>query len=143
MDPSSGQIYEKEVVQTPGGVSERVEVRDAPVTPGEDRMGKIRRVQRAIWFVCGGIQVAILFRFTLMLGGADPRVGFADFVYSVSYPLVAPFLALFGREPSYGNSIFEFSDLVAAVAYLVLAAGLSGLTTLLMSPNDPTGESYT
>ncbi|MFA7479980.1 MAG: hypothetical protein WC314_05695 [Vulcanimicrobiota bacterium] len=137
-----GHVVEKEVVQTPGGTSERVEVSSSPATSGQNRMGKVRRVQSIIWFVCGLAEVAILFRFTLMLLGANPQSGFANFVYSASYPLVAPFLALFGREPTYGNSIFEFSDLIAAVTYLLVATGLARLTTLVMAPNDPSGEAY-
>ena len=122
---------------------DRVEVSSAPLASGNSRMGRVRRAQHSIWFVCTAIQVTILFRFTLLMGGAGPQVGFAKFVYSVSYPLVAPFLALFGREPSYGASIFEFSDLVAAGTYFVIAFGLSKLTSLVMSPNDPTGDAYT
>ena len=122
---------------------DRVEVSSAPRFSARNRMGRVRHAQHSIWFVCTAIQVAILFRFTLLMGGADPKVGFATFVYSVSYPLVAPFLTLFGRKPSYGASIFEFSDLVAAGTYLVIAFALTRLISLVMSPNDPTGNAYT
>ena len=105
-------------------------------------MGKVRRVQGIIWFACSVVSVIILFRFSLQLLGANPNAGFADLVYSISYPLVAPFLVLFGTEAVYGNSILEFSSLVAVCAYLVLAAGLCKLASLTMSPNDPTGQAY-
>lgn len=131
------------VDQKPPEVPDRVKASSAPLPSGSNRMGRIRRAQHSVWFVCTAIQVIILFRFTLLMGGADPQVGFANFVYSVSYPLVAPFLALFGREQSYGASIFEFSDLVAAGTYFVIAFGLSRLISLVMSPNDPTGNAYT
>jgi uncharacterized protein YggT (Ycf19 family) len=100
----------------------------------KDEVVEIGRVQSVIWFICGFIEVAILFRFTLLFLGASPQVGFTNFVYTVSTPLVAPFLAVMGLEPSYGNSVIEFSALVAAVAYLALATGFAQIATLFLSP---------
>lgn len=137
-----GQVVEKEVVSTPNATAERVEVSAAPSTPNENRMGRVRRAQSIIWFVCSAVLVTILFRFTLLLLGANSEAGFAAFVYTISYILVAPFLALFGQETIYGASTLEFSDLVAACVYLVVAYGLARLVALVMSPNDPTGASY-
>lgn len=99
-------------------------------------------MQGIVWFVCSVISVIILFRFSLQLLGANPSAGFADLVYSVSYPFVGPFLALFGAESVYGNSILEFSSLVAICFYLILAAGLCKFVGLILSPNDPTGRTY-
>ncbi|MBI3928875.1 MAG: hypothetical protein HY319_25260 [Armatimonadetes bacterium] len=138
----TGQVTEKRVINTPEGSSERVEVRPSPTSPDDHRMGQVRRVQGLIWFVGAVVLVTILFRFSLLLLGANPDAGFADFVYSVSHPLVAPFLALFGQEPIYGRSTLEFSDLVAMCLYLVIAAGLSRLVPLVMAPSDPTGGTY-
>ncbi len=140
--PETGQVIEKKVVSTPQGSSERVEVRASSTSPKERRLGQVRRVQGFIWFAYAVVLVTILFRFGLLLLGANSNAGFAGFVYAVSLPLVGPFLALFGQEAVYGQSLLEVSDLVAALLYLVVAAGLSRLVSLVMAPNDPTGGSY-
>lgn len=134
-----GRITEKRVVTTPQGSSERTEVR---ASPDAQRMGRVKRVQGLIWFACAVVVTIILFRFGLLLLGANPDAGFAQFVYTVSHPFVAPFLALFGQETIYGRSTLEFSDLVAVVLYIAVAAGLSRLVLLMMAPNDPTGARY-
>lgn len=134
-----GRIIEKRVVTTPQGSSERTEVR---ASPDAQRMGRVKRVQGLIWFACAVVVTTILFRFGLLLLGANPDAGFAQFVYTVSHPFVAPFLALFGQETVYGRSTLEFSDLVAVVLYIAVAAGLSRLVLLMMAPNDPTGARY-
>ena len=138
----AGIVTEKRVVNTPQGSSERVEVRTTPASPDAQRMGRVKRVQGVIWFACAVVVTTILFRFGLLLLGANPDAGFASFVYTVSHPLVAPFLALFGQESIYGRSTLEFSDLVAVLLYVVAAAGLTRLVVLMMAPNDPTGGSY-
>lgn len=137
--PEAGRVISKSVVTTPQGSTERVAVRPSP---GADRMGQVRRVQAIIWFLCAVVLVTILFRFGLLLLGANPDAGFAAFVYSVSHPLVSPFLALFGQETVYVRSTLEFADLVAACLYLAVAAGLSRLVPIVMAPNDPSGGSY-
>lgn len=138
----TGQVIEKKVVTTPQGSSERVEVRASPASPGDRQLGRVRRVQGLIWFVCAAMLVTIAFRFVLLLLGANPDAGFADLVYKVSHPLVAPFLALFGQETIYGNSTLEFAGMVAACLYVAVAAGLTWLVPLVMAPNDPTGGTY-
>lgn len=140
--PETGQVIEKKVVVTPQGSAERVEVRASPISPRERQLGRVRRVQGFIWFVCAAMLVTIAFRFALLLLGANPEAGFADFVYRVSHPLVAPFLALFGQETLYGTGTLEFAGLVAGCLYLAIASGLSWLVPLVMAPSDPSGRAY-
>ncbi len=77
-------------------------------------------VDRIIWFVIGVILILLFFRFLLALFGANPANGFADFIYSTSHPLVAPFFGLFNYNFRYGISSFEIYTLVAMLVYLVV-----------------------
>ena len=85
---------------------------------------------RVIWYVAGVLLVLLAFRFVLALLGANPSNGFANFIYSVSHPFVAPFFSLFGYHLNYGVSKFEIYTLVAMAVYTVIAWGLARLTTL-------------
>lgn len=86
-------------------------------------------MQRIVWFVIGLINVIIALRFIFLLLGANQGAGFTDFVYSVSAPLVAPFVGIFG-EPVYGESVFEISSLLAIVIYTLIGWGIAKLLTL-------------
>lgn len=83
-----------------------------------------------IWFISGVILVVLAFRFVFALLGANPANGFADFVYDISYPLVAPFFGLFSYDYQYGISKFETYTLVAMMVYSVIAWGLTALINL-------------
>lgn len=86
---------------------------------------------RIIWFIASVILVLLAFRFVFSLLGANRNNAVADFVYSVTYPLVAPFFTLFNYNPTYnGISKFETYTLVAMVVYLFIAWGLATLVTI-------------
>lgn len=85
--------------------------------------------QRVIYYV-GGVIVALLFvRLLLQLLGANEGTGFVDFVYGLSGVFVAPFFGIFG-EPTFGQSQFETSTLVAIIVYGLLTVGIAKLLTL-------------
>ena len=86
--------------------------------------------ERVIWYVAGVLLVLLAFRFVLALLGANPSNGFANFIYSVSHPFVAPFFSLFSYSLRYGVSRFETYTLVAMAVYAVIAFGLVRLVTL-------------
>lgn len=83
-----------------------------------------------IWFVCGVLLVLLAFRFILALLGANPGNWFANFIYTVSHPFVAPFFGLFSYNYHYGISRFEVYTLVAMVVYAVIAWILSALVNI-------------
>lgn len=113
-------------------------------TPTGNRVQKTERVSdtrgdaaykrnvasRVIWFIAGIILTLLAFRFVLSLLGANRNNGFASFIYSASYPFVAPFFGLFSYKASYGVSRFEFETLVAMAVYAVVAAGIAYLATI-------------
>lgn len=85
---------------------------------------------RVIWFIAGILLTLLAFRFALVLLGANPNNAFANFIYSVSHPFVAPFFGLFGYSLHYGVSRLELSTLVAIAVYALVAFGLSRLFTI-------------
>lgn len=85
---------------------------------------------RIIWFIAGAILILLAFRFVLALLGANPANAFANFIYTTSYPFVAPFFGLFSYDRQYGVSRFEIYTLVAMAVYAVIAWGLARLFTI-------------
>lgn len=85
---------------------------------------------RIIWYISGVLLVLLAFRFVLALLGANPNNGFANFIYTVSHPFVAPFFSLFGYNLHYGVSRFETFTLVTIAVYALLAFGLGRLVTI-------------
>jgi len=85
--------------------------------------------QRIIYYV-GGVIVAILaVRLLLQLLGASQASDFVNFVYGLSGIFVGPFFGMFG-DPTFGQSHFETSTLVAIIIYALIAVGVAKLITL-------------
>jgi uncharacterized protein YggT (Ycf19 family) len=115
-----------EVVKDPAVPAGRQEVRQV----SEASVSGSTLAARVIWYVAGVLLILLAFRFVLALLGANPNNGFANFIYSVSHPLVAPFFGLFGYNLRYGVSRFEIYTLVAMAVYTVIAWGLARLATI-------------
>lgn len=85
--------------------------------------------QRVVYYV-GGVIVALLFiRLLLQLLGANQGSDFVGFIYGLTGIFVAPFYGIFG-EPTFGQSHFETSTLVAIVIYSLLTVGIAKLISL-------------
>lgn len=68
--------------------------------------------------IIGGVLLSLLaIRVLLSFLGANRDNAFADFIYTITYPFVAPFFGLFGYEVEYGVSRLEIETLVAMVIY--------------------------
>jgi len=76
--------------------------------------------QQGIYLLFGFIEVILAIRFVLRLFGANAQAGFAQLVYGVTAPLVAPFQGLFGTVQSEG-SVLESATLVALIVYALVA----------------------
>ena len=87
-------------------------------------------VVRLVWFLAGVLLVLLAFRFVFALIGANPSNGFANFIYSVSHPFVAPFFSLFSYRLQYGVSRFEIYTLVAMAVYALIAFGIARLLVI-------------
>lgn len=84
----------------------------------------IFRTYQVIWYVLGIIEVLLGFRMTLKALGASPISGFTSLVYALSDPLALPFRGILSTTFASQGSVFEWSTLVAAVVYLLIAWGL-------------------
>ena len=94
------------------------------------RMAAYRTTQLIYW-VFGLIEALIAIRFVLKALGANPAAGFAEFIYGVTYPLVLPFVGLFG-SPTAQGSVLELHSIVALVVYALLAWLLTKLAWIIL-----------
>jgi YggT family protein len=77
-------------------------------------------VQGLIYLLFGVLEGLLAIRFVFPLLGANPAAGFAQFIYSITGPFLAPFVGLFGAA-RFGGSVFEFNSLVAILVYALIA----------------------
>lgn len=115
----------KEVTEPASGESvTRREVREEATVSGPTLLARI------ITFVTGVLLILLAFRFLLALLGANPDNTFANFIYDVSHPFVAPFFGLFNYDLQEGISRFELYTLVAMAVYAFVGWGLARLATI-------------
>lgn len=88
---------------------------------GNDRAPGNAVAARVVWLIAGVIMGLLTIRFLLSLLGANRNNGFADFIYTISYPFAAPFFGLFGYDVTYGRARFEGETLVAIAVYALVA----------------------
>lgn len=112
--------------QTGNTVEHTTEVHD----PEQQDTHQRNIVTRVVWYIAGILLVLLAFRFALTLLGANEENGFASFIYTTTYPFVAPFFGLFSYEIEYGVSRFEIFTLVAMVVYSLVAYGIVQLFNL-------------
>jgi len=93
---------------------------------------------RVVWYIAGILIGLLAIRFLLALLGANPTNAFANFIYSITYPFVAPFFSLFSYNFRYGISHFEAYTLVAMAVYALIAYAITRLITL----NRPATTTY-
>ncbi len=86
----------------------------------------IFRTYQIIWYLLAIIEVLLAFRMGLKAVGANPLSGFANLVYALSNPLALPFNGVIPSTIS-GASILEWSTILAAIVYLLIAYGLTHL----------------
>lgn len=91
----------------------------------------IFRVSELIWAILGIIELLLGFRIALKALGADPTSSFANIIYSISQPLAMPFSGILKSNAGTGQSFFEWSTIIAAVVYAVIAVGLVQLLSFL------------
>lgn len=88
-------------------------------------------VARRVVYYIGGIIIALLaLRIVLLLLAANQGSPFVDFIYGLSAFFAWPFYGIFSYQPSYGQSTFEISSVVAIIVYALLTVGLGKLFTL-------------
>lgn len=84
------------------------------------------RSYQIIWYVLGFIEVLLGFRIALKALGANPFSGFVNLVYAISDPLALPFAGILKSSVGSG-AVLEWSTIIAALVYLIVAFGLANL----------------
>jgi YGGT family len=92
------------------------------------------RAVAVVGFIVGVVDIFIAARFLGKLFGASAQSAFANFIYSVSGPMVAPFTGIFGDSGSRTNT-FETASLVAVVVYAVIGWGIVVLIRIVTAPH--------
>jgi hypothetical protein len=89
--------------------------------------------RRVVYYLAGVIIALLVLRIVLLMLAANQGSGFVDFVYALSGLFAMPFYGIFNYQPSYGQSVFEISSVVAIVVYALIAFGIAKLFTLTKS----------
>lgn len=110
----------REVVEpTPTVATDRTEA--TTYDPYAARRATSFKLERAIYLIFGLIEALLLIRFVLKALGANAEAGFAQFIYGITGPLVAPFLGLFGTPQAASGATLEWHTLIALVIYALVA----------------------
>jgi len=128
VDDNVTEIKETTTVSNPEEVVKKTTTTQPPVNTGRpqqvfNKKKTIFRAYQIIWYILGLVEILLGFRIALKALGANPLSGFTSLVYSLSDPLAMPFKSIFPNTVS-GTSFFEWSTIIAAVVYALLAYGL-------------------
>lgn len=78
-------------------------------------------ITNSIYLLVGLLEILLVLRFFLRLAGANTQNTFAQFIYNLSEPFIAPFSTLFVSPVTAGGaSIFDVNVLIAMIVYALL-----------------------
>lgn len=120
------QRVEESTVRSGNTVQKTTEIRNTHSGTGRTQ----HTIARVVWYIADVILILLGLRFVLSLLGANTTNAFANCVYTVSYPFVAPFFGLFSHDQVYGVAHIEIYTLVAMAVYALVAWGIARLITL-------------
>jgi len=90
----------------------------------------IFRTHQIIWYLLTVVEILLAFRMTLKALGANPLSGFTNLVYALSNPFAIPFQGILPSSVM-GTSVIEWSTIIAALVYAVIAYGIIYLIQML------------
>lgn len=85
------------------------------------------KTELIIYWLVGILEAVLAFRVVLSLLGANQGNPFAQLIYGVSAPFVAPFFGLFGYQFQYGIARFEIETVIAMAVYGLIGWGIAKL----------------
>ena len=87
------------------------------------RRARFAKVRNTIALLVGALEILLALRFFLRLSLANPENTFAQFIFSISEPFIAPFSTLFvSPTNAEATRIFDLNILVAMAIYGLLGA---------------------
>ena len=120
-DPDAPRVVEHE--------AEPVDRQRIVVTETDPDVG-VSRAQQVVYLLAGILNGLLVIRLVLALFGANPANAFANFIYTITNPFVAPFRGLFGYQLAVGQARFEIETLVAIIVYSLIAFAIGRLIGL-------------
>lgn len=116
-----------EIVQDGGYERRQQQTEVAPST----RSTVVSRVIQIIALLTTLVVLAIAMRFFLQLIGANEANAFANLVFQLTNPLVAPFASLFPPTAAQQGIVIEWSTLLAGVVYIIVGWLLATLIRIV------------
>ena len=113
------QTHSESVTSTPSVATDRTEA--TTYDPYAGRRATSIKVSRAIYLILAVIEALLLIRLVLKALGANAEAGFAQLIYGVTGPLIAPFAGLFRTPQAGGGATLEVNTLIALVVYALIA----------------------
>jgi YggT family protein len=113
------QTHQEVVESTPTVATDRTEA--VTYDPYAGRRAMSMKLTRAIYLIFGLIEGLLLIRFVLKALGANAEAGFAQLIYGITGPFVAPFLGLFGTPQAANGATLELHTLIGLVIYALVA----------------------
>jgi len=113
------QTHPEPIHPTPSVATDRTQT--SITDPYAGRRATSIKITRAIYLIFGLIEALLAIRFVLKALGANADAGFAQLIYSVTGPLVAPFVGLFGTPQATNGAVLEVHTLIALVIYALVA----------------------
>jgi hypothetical protein len=122
------EIKETTTVSKPQEVVKTTTTTAPPVKTGHpqevfEQKKTIFRAYQIIWYILAVIEIILGFRMSLKALGASQLSDFTSFIYAISNPLAFPFSGILPTTLS-GNSVLEWSTIIAAIVYALVAYGL-------------------
>lgn len=113
------QTHHETIQAAPSAATDRTQT--SITDPYAGRRATSIKVTRTIYLVFGLIEALLAIRFVLKALGANADAGFAQLVYAVTGPLVAPFVGLFGTPQGASGAVLEVHTLIALAIYAIVA----------------------
>ncbi|HSW47994.1 MAG TPA: hypothetical protein VLG67_02835 [Candidatus Saccharimonadales bacterium] len=127
---TSETIAPQEVVTTTKSVVPPVGATEPPHKVFQKKK-TIFRAYQVIWYILAVIEILLAFRMVLKAMGANPFSGFATLIYALSGPFAGPFNGLFNVSVTGQGSVFEWSTIIAAAVYALVAFGIVQLIQMV------------
>ncbi len=108
--------------------------KQAPKQPTDSKLMFIKTARVLSYIVYTFMIVAVVFLslgFVLLLFGANPNVGFTEFVYKVSAEFLQPFRGIFPSHQVGETGYFSTSALFAIIIYMLAALGINSLISYI------------
>lgn len=90
-----------------------------------------------VWYLLSILEVLLAFRFVLKFTAANAGAGFSSFIYGITWPFIAPFLAVFPQTTVAEGSVFEWTTLLAMLVYWIIALAIVRLFFISKTVSTP------